>query len=58
MSVENERTKTHLRRLGLNPITVARLEGYADEDGMLLSEFVRFVLSDYAPPVEIEEEAT
>ena len=56
MSAADERTKTHLSRLGVNPATVARLQQFADEDEMTLGELVRFVLSDYAPPQEIEEE--
>jgi len=40
---------THLRRMGVNPITVERLKGYAAADDMTLTELVRFILSDYAP---------
>ena len=54
---DNDATKTHLARLGLNPVTVARLEGYAEGDGMSLAELVRYVLSDYAPPQESEPKA-
>lgn len=43
---------THLSRLGVNPVTVARLREYADEDGMTLREFVAYVLSSYEPPYE------
>ena len=41
--------ETHLRRLGVNPITVARLKGYADIDETTLADLVRFILSDYVP---------
>ena len=41
--------ETHLRRLGVNPITVERLKGYADIDEMTLTDLVRFILSDYMP---------
>jgi hypothetical protein len=51
---DDDRAKTHLSRLGVNPATVARLQGYADESELTLREFVRFVLSDYAPPQESE----
>jgi hypothetical protein len=49
MSDEDDRASTHLRRLGVNPITVARLRGYAEEDGMTLAELVRYILGDYVP---------
>jgi len=40
---------THLGRLGVNPIVVARLEGYAEAYGVTPTELVRFILSDYVP---------
>ena len=58
MNAANEKTKTHLSRLGVNPVTIARLEQYADDDEMSLREFVQFVLRDYAPPQEIMEETS
>jgi hypothetical protein len=57
MSNADDRAATHLRRLGVNPATVARLRAYAEQDGMTLAEEVRFILNDYAPPVESLEEA-
>jgi hypothetical protein len=45
MNEDNERTKTHLRRLNVNPVTVARLEEMAEREGMTLRAFVRMVLS-------------
>jgi hypothetical protein len=43
------RASTHLRRLGVNPITVARLRGWAEADGVTLAELVRYILGDYRP---------
>ena len=54
---ENARAATHLSRLGVNPVSIQRLIGYAEADGITLRELVRFVLTDYAPPAEIEEDA-
>ena len=56
MSQDDDKAATHLSRLGVNPVIVARLRQYAERDGMRLRDFVRYVLSDYAPPAEREEE--
>jgi hypothetical protein len=48
----DDRALTHLSRLGVNPVVAQRLLGYALADGMSLRELVRFILSDYAPPIE------
>lgn len=53
---EDDRTSTHLRRMGVNPTVVARLRGYAEYDGIGLSEYVRYILSDYSPSDEIVSE--
>lgn len=56
MDPVNERAATHLSRLGVNPVVIARLDEYAEQDGMTLAEFVRYVLADYAPPERGEHE--
>ena len=56
MSRENDTAKTHLSRLGVNPVTVMRLEGYADADGIPLRALVHYILGDYVPPEKGEEE--
>lgn len=53
MSRDDDKAATHLRRLGVNPATVARLRQYAETDDMSLRDFACFVLRDYAPPQEI-----
>ena len=35
--------------LDVNPITILRLRGYAEEANMTLAELVRFILGDYTP---------
>lgn len=55
---EDEHTATHLGRLGLNPVTVARLREYAERDGQSLRELVRYILSDYAPAIEVSSGQT
>jgi hypothetical protein len=35
--------------LDVNPITILRLRGYAEEADMTLAELVRFILGDYTP---------
>lgn len=50
---DDERASTHLRRLGINPITVARLREFAEMDGVSLREQVRYVLGEYSPPAEL-----
>lgn len=49
MRPDDLRAATHLSRLGVNPVTTARLAGYAEADGMTLRELVRYVLGDYDP---------
>lgn len=49
MSSPDDRASTHLRRLGVNPITVARLRGFAEDAGMTLAELVSYILGDYRP---------
>lgn len=46
---DDDRAATHLSRLGVNPVVVARLRQYAESDGERLRDLVRYVLSDYAP---------
>ncbi len=48
-SPTDDATTTHLRRIGVNPITVARLREYAEADALTLAELVRYILSDYRP---------
>jgi hypothetical protein len=48
-SRDNATAATHLSRLGVNPITVARLTEFAEADEITLRELVRYVLSDYRP---------
>jgi hypothetical protein len=55
MTDENERTKTHLSRLGVNPVVSARLVEWAEQDGMSLRELVRYVLTDYYPAADSTE---
>lgn len=57
MTREDERAATHLSRLGVNPVVVQRLAGWAEKDGETLRDLVRYILSDYAPPQEIGEES-
>lgn len=45
----DDRTATHLSRLGVNPVVIARLRGWAEADDMTLRDLVRFILSDYLP---------
>lgn len=54
--MSRDTASTHLRRLGVNPITVARLEGYAQEDDLTLTELVQFILGDYMPPEPANED--
>ena len=56
MSDDNARARTHLTRLGVNPVVAARLEGFADEADMTLREFVQYVLSDYVRHAPRDEE--
>lgn len=58
MNRTDSRAATHLSRLGVNPAVIARLVAYAQEDGMTLAEMVRYVLSDYHPPVDPREPTT
>jgi hypothetical protein len=49
VSSPDDRTSTHLRRVGVNPVTVARLRGFAESEAMSLAELVIYILSDYRP---------
>ena len=49
MRPDDQRAATHLSRLGVNPITTARLAAQAEADGVTLRELVAYVLGDYNP---------
>ncbi len=50
---DDERAATHLSRLGVNPIRIARLCEYAEADDMSLRDFAVYVLTrGYDPPDE------
>ena len=48
MTPEDERTATHLSRIGVNPVVVARLAEWAEQNEMTLREIVRQLLSNGA----------
>lgn len=43
-----------LAELGVSPATVARLTAHAESEDFSLRDLVRFILSDYSPPQEID----
>jgi hypothetical protein len=53
VTADDKRAATHLSRLGVNPVTVAHLQEYAEADELSLRDLVCFILSDYAPPAEV-----